>query len=684
MQAVRPPSRRQGSAASARGTGAAGLGIFNSAGGDRPHSRRTDDNTPNLGQPNEFVAGSGSRAVALLKPGAPSRSRHTDDLSPEPADLAAQLEAEKIKNKLLADALDAERKKSRTLEDQVRALQARLQTDPGPSPINISISPTRQIPETVQAPAPAGDDFGPDTMKKLDALSIKTEEVAKDETPEGKRKGTFRKRRLTVSNDEVGPAPGQLEPAPSQSTKQTPRPDVSVQPVTPEPWKSGDGPSPPRVPSPSAGSGTPRKAVRKRRYSASRLSGELGEKVVQLVHGGSVDVVPSVGTKDLAEHAFDTKMVGTFSCHGQEPVGDNDKIAAKINQDCASVTVIGAEEGADPAAAAAEGGGVLICVLDGHGPCGEYVSQHAMRTLQTEIAKSIPLGRSSPTPLSQPAANSPFKPTNTRAASLTAAFETAQKALVVATSKEELLDPDSSRPVDASHSGACAIAVLLDTDPAADKSSSTARLTIAHSGDCRAVIGTSALPAAESPTDVVGGPIADEKADTGKLRARELSEDHRPDAPEEKARIEAHGGWVRPQRGVRNSQGGEDFYPARVYASKANPRKGPGLCMSRSLGDLDGVSCGLIATPEVHTHSVDAATDQFIIVASDGVWEFLTAEDAVTIVQGAKAQGKDANSACQSLILKAALAWREHEGDYRDDITAVVAYLPQLMKGLSE
>ena len=81
---------------------------------------------------------------------------------------------------------------------------------------------------------------------------------------------------------------------------------------------------------------------------------------------------------------------------------------------------------------------------------------------------------------------------------------------------------------------------------------------------------------------------------------------------------------------------------------------------------------------------MDAATDQFIIVASDGVWEFLTAEDAVTIVQGAKAQGKDANSACQSLILKAALAWREHEGDYRDDITAVVAYLPQLMKGLSE
>ena len=66
MQAVRPPSRRQGSAASARGTGAAGLGIFNSAGGDRPHSRRTDDITPNLSQPNEYVAGSGPRAVALL------------------------------------------------------------------------------------------------------------------------------------------------------------------------------------------------------------------------------------------------------------------------------------------------------------------------------------------------------------------------------------------------------------------------------------------------------------------------------------------------------------------------------------------------------------------------------------------------------------------------------------------
>ena len=39
---------------------------------------------------------------------------------------------------------------------------------------------------------------------------------------------------------------------------------------------------------------------------------------------------------------------------------------------------------------------------------------------------------------------------------------------------------------------------------------------------------------------------------------------------------------------------------------------------------------------------------------SDGVWEFLTAEDAVTIVQGAKAQGKD--EALMSSLLRHAFA----------------------------
>ena len=45
-------------------------------------------------------------------------------------------------------------------------------------------------------------------------------------------------------------------------------------------------------------------------------------------------------------------------------------------------------------------------------------------------------------------------------------------------------------------------------------------------------------------------------------------------------------------------------------------------------------------------------------------------------------KGKRAIDACRLLIAKSALAWRRHEGAYRDDITAIVAYLPQLCEAL--
>lgn len=44
--------------------------------------------------------------------------------------------------------------------------------------------------------------------------------------------------------------------------------------------------------------------------------------------------------------------------------------------------------------------------------------------------------------------------------------------------------------------------------------------------------------------------------------------------------------------------------------------------------------------------------------------------------------GKPAADACSFIMLKAAAAWREFEGNYRDDITVVVAYLNPLVRSL--
>ena len=57
----------------------------------------------------------------------------------------------------------------------------------------------------------------------------------------------------------------------------------------------------------------------------------------------------------------------------------------------------------------------------------------------------------------------------------------------------------------------------------------------------------------------------------------------------------------------------------------------PGLAMSRSIGDDIAASVGVHATPEVTAVPL-LPKHKFMIVASDGVWEFLTSEDAVAIV----------------------------------------------------
>ena len=48
--------------------------------------------------------------------------------------------------------------------------------------------------------------------------------------------------------------------------------------------------------------------------------------------------------------------------------------------------------------------------------------------------------------------------------------------------------------------------------------------------------------------------------------------------------------------------------------------------MSRSLGDLVAASVGVSAEPEFYEHDM-TEDDKFIIIASDGIWEFITNED---------------------------------------------------------
>ena len=64
--------------------------------------------------------------------------------------------------------------------------------------------------------------------------------------------------------------------------------------------------------------------------------------------------------------------------------------------------------------------------------------------------------------------------------------------------------------------------------------------------------------------------------------------------------------------------------------------------------------------------------DKFVILASDGVWEHLSSQDAVNVV---KQCWRDPKKASQAIVNKAREAWGRERSGYRDDITAVVIKL---------
>ena len=127
--------------------------------------------------------------------------------------------------------------------------------------------------------------------------------------------------------------------------------------------------------------------------------------------------------------------------------------------------------------------------------------------------------------------------------------------------------------------------------------------------------GCTACSAIITPTEIICGNSGDSRAvlarksstPGGKFLAVELSEDHKPELPSERQRIEKAGGFVEDNRvkGVLN--------------------------LSRSLGDLEYKQDATLsfedqmitAVPEIKKQKLgsDAA---FLIIACDGIWDCLT------------------------------------------------------------
>jgi hypothetical protein len=128
------------------------------------------------------------------------------------------------------------------------------------------------------------------------------------------------------------------------------------------------------------------------------------------------------------------------------------------------------------------------------------------------------------------------------------------------------------------------------------------RLWVAAAGDSRAVLCRRAA------------------AGAGPWRPQPLSLDHRPRRHSERARVTDAGARVMPKRLPSGQWVGEP----RMWLQDA--AAGPGLMISRSLGDIMATSVGCTSEPEVTYTTLIPGRDQFVVIASDGIWDVLTNE----------------------------------------------------------
>ncbi|KAK7267191.1 hypothetical protein RIF29_19856 [Crotalaria pallida] len=160
------------------------------------------------------------------------------------------------------------------------------------------------------------------------------------------------------------------------------------------------------------------------------------------------------------------------------------------------------------------------------------------------------------------------------------------------------------------HPGCTAIAVLVVRN----------KLFVANIGDCRAILCRA------------GNPIA-------------LSKDHVASCLQERERVIRHGGQVHWQ---------VDTWRVGL----------PGLQVTRSIGD-DDLKPAVTAEPEI-TESTLCAEDEFMVMASDGLWDVISSVEVINIIK---------NTVKEAGMCSKRLATEAVERGSKDNITVIVVFL---------
>ncbi|XP_004608658.1 protein phosphatase 1D [Sorex araneus] len=177
------------------------------------------------------------------------------------------------------------------------------------------------------------------------------------------------------------------------------------------------------------------------------------------------------------------------------------------------------------------------------------------------------------------------------------------------------------------------------------------KMYVAHVGDSGVVLG-----------------IQDDPKDDF-VRAVEVTQDHKPEHPKERERIEGLGGSVMNKSGVNRV-----VWKRPRLTHNGPVRRStvidqiPFLAVARALGDLwsyDFFSGEFVVSPEPDTsvHTLDPQKHKYIILGSDGLWNMIPAQDAVSMCQDQEEKkylmGEHGQSCAKMLVNRALGRWRQ-------------------------
>jgi serine/threonine protein phosphatase PrpC len=170
------------------------------------------------------------------------------------------------------------------------------------------------------------------------------------------------------------------------------------------------------------------------------------------------------------------------------------------------------------------------------------------------------------------------------------------------------------------------------------------RLIVPNIGDSRAVLGRY-------------------DSNTKTYKAIDLSRDHKPTEKDEAKRIIDNDGRIQPF-----TEEGEFVGPQRVWIKDEEV---PGLAMTRSFGDRVAATVGVMSEPEIKEFNFEEG-DKFMIIASDGIWEFISSQECVEIVSKYYEKG-DLKGCCEYLYEESSKRWLKEE-EVIDDTTLILVY----------